>query len=275
MATIRSRGAGYRRRLGLVLGLGLFALASPCRAGLTRADLDAVGLAPPPGARIPGALALETMAGRTRTVAQALDGRPTLLVPIDQKCRVICGPTLAVLAGALAGTGLQPGRDFRIMLATIGERDDAATRAFVGAQIDGDLAASTTTFTGPPEGIEELTHAIGYTSAPDAANGAIAHPAGFVALTGDGRVARVLSSFTVTPDILRLALIEAGEGRVGSLGDQLRLLCYGFDAAQGIYTIQVWRILQGGLILTLLILAGAVWLLLRRARSVSMRGAGS
>ena len=48
------------------------------------------------------------------------------------------------------------------------------------------------------------------------------------------------------------ALTEAGEGRVGSLTDRLALLCYGFDAARGIYTPLIQRILTVAGIVTIL-----------------------
>ena len=58
-------------------------------------------------------------------------------------------------------------------------------------------------------------------------------------LTADGRVSRALSSLALQPADLRLALLEAGEGKIGGLAGRLALLCYGFDAVHGIYTAQI------------------------------------
>ena len=55
-------------------------------------------------------------------------------------------------------------------------------------------------------------------------------------LTADGRVARALSSLALNPRDLRLALVEAGEGRIGGLADRITLLCSGFDPVHGVYT---------------------------------------
>lgn len=260
---VRSRVSRAIRPCLATLVVAAPAFPSPASADLTRLDLARVGLAPPPGARVPLDLELRTDGGQSITVAAALDGRPTLLVPIDPNCRVICAPTLAILSGALMGTGLRPGRDVRLVVIGLGPRDEARTSVTAG--IDGALAEAVTTVTGPPEAVARLTEAIGYTSVPDTVHGAIVHPAAFVSLTGDGRVSRVLSSLTVTADSLRLALVEAGEGRIGTLGDRVRLLCYGFDAAQGIYTPRIWQALQAAIGLTLLGLAGGLILLHRRA----------
>jgi len=85
-------------------------------------------------------------------------------------------------------------------------------------------------------------------------------------LTGEGRVARVLSPLALTGRDLRLALTEAGEGQVGGLTDRLALLCYGYDAARGIYTPAVERILTVAGIATVLAIGSLILILLRRTR---------
>jgi protein SCO1/2 len=83
-------------------------------------------------------------------------------------------------------------------------------------------------------------------------------------LTSDGHVSRMLSSLALQPNDLRLALIEAGGGRIGGLTGRIALLCYGFDAVHGIYTWQIVTLLRiaGGL--TVAVLATALGLMLWR-----------
>jgi protein SCO1/2 len=108
---------------------------------------------------------------------------------------------------------------------------------------------------------------IGYRFQRDAANEAIAHPAAFLTLTEDGTVSRVLSSLALQPGDLRLALIEAGGGKIGGIAGRVQLLCYGFDAVHGIYTPQVTMLLRitGGLTVTLI--AAYVAFMVWRTRS--------
>jgi protein SCO1/2 len=138
-----------------------------------------------------------------------------------------------------------------------------AARQFVAGQVGG---TGVSVLSGNAETIDALLQAIGYRFQRDAANDAIAHPAALVALTVDGRVSRALSSLALQPADLRLALIEAGEGRIGGLAGRVALLCYGFDAVHGVYTAQIVTLLRisGGL--TVAILAAALGLLFRRAR---------
>jgi protein SCO1/2 len=66
--------------------------------------------------------------------------------------------------------------------------------------------------------------------------------------------------------------VEAGEGRVGSLGDRLRLLCYGFDAARGIYTETITLWLQLAAIVTVASTAAAVAAMNARSRRGALQG---
>src|SRR5258707_442904 len=77
------------------------------------------------------------------------------------------------------------------------------------------------------------------------------------------RLERMLSGLALDPTDLRLALVEAGEGRIGNLADTVRLICYGFDPAAGIYTLSVHRLLLLVSVLSSAALAAAIGLMLR------------
>ena len=252
----------------LLLALTLWPTAA--WAGLTEQQIGEVALAPPPGARVPAALDFKDLEGRSLTLGDAIAGRPTLLLPADFTCTEICGPALSIAASALTQTGLRAGQDYSVVVVGIDARDGlAAARRFASGQIGG---PGVSVLTGNADAIRSLMQAIGYHFRRDAANDAIAHPAGFVTLTSDGRVSRVLSSLALEPTDLRLALLEAGEGRIGGLAGRLALLCYGFDAVHGIYTRQIATALRIGGGLTVAALASAIGLMLWRTRK---RGASA
>jgi protein SCO1/2 len=70
---------------------------------------------------------------------------------------------------------------------------------------------------------------------------------------------------------LRLAIIDAGQGAVGTLADRLHLLCYGFDPARGVYTERITSLLALSGIVTLIGMAGGIFTMIamQRRRSVS------
>jgi protein SCO1/2 len=237
----------------LVLAL-IFALQPALAlAGLTEQQIGQISLSPPPDAQVPTTLVFKNLRGQPVTLGDTIAGRPTLLLPADFTCKQICGPALSIAASALAQTGLQAGRDYSVVVLGINLRDSLDdARRFTAGQIGG---PGVSVLSGDETSIQSLTTAMGYHFTRDAPNDAIAHPAAFVTLTSDGHVSRVLSSLALRPTDLRLALIEAGGGKVGGLTGRIALLCYGFDAVHGIYTWQIVTLLRiaGGLTVAVLV----------------------
>ncbi len=160
---------------------------------LTRNDLSGVGLAPGPGARAPlEARFVEARDSRPLALAEALAGRPALLLPVDYACRNVCDPMLSVGAAALAASGLTPGTEFRLVTLGLSPGDESATaRTMVAEQVGATgLLDGTAVLTAGSEAVAAVTGAIGYRYRHDPETGSYAHPAGGVVLTPDGRVAR-------------------------------------------------------------------------------------
>ncbi len=253
--------------------LAAFALAAfaaaplPACAALAPVALDAVGIVPPPGAALPNDLAFVDQAGRPVRLGELFGARPIVLVLLDYRCREICGPVLAVTGGALARTGLEAGKDFELLAVGL---DPAALPADAARMRDGQLAglgevaSSAHLLSGTPDTVARVETAIGYHAAYDGAAGRYAHPVDILVLTPGGAVSRVLPGLSPDPATLRLALVEAGEGRIGTLGDRLHILCYGLDPAHGLANRAVAAILTAGGLLTLAGLGGFLLALSRR-----------
>jgi protein SCO1/2 len=252
----------------LVLPLvGFLLLAGTAQGGLLASALEAVGVTPPPNAQAPTALELIDEDGAPRNLAGAMAGRPTLLILADYTCKNLCGPVLGLAAHVLEQTGLRPGADYRMVAIGLDPANQPAdARAMKRAQIgEGTgLAEATAFLTADADALEQIEASLGYGSAYDSQNDQVAHPAVAFVLTADGRLARVLSGLALDPTDLRLALVEAGEGRVGNLADTVQLLCYGFDPAAGIYSLSIHRLLLLVSFLSTAVLAGAVGLMLRQ-----------
>jgi protein SCO1/2 len=220
-----------------------------------------VAASPPPGARLDLGLAARDTDGTTRTLGDILDGRPAFFTFVDYTCVTLCGTSLALLGNALEHSKLAPS-DYRIVV--MGMDPKASPRAAVAMaarDIPDRLRAATVVLLPDRQTLAHATASLGYRYAYDAANSRFAHAAAVYVLGADGRVSGVLSPFSLTAGDMEAALVEP---RRTGLVEQVRLLCYGLDPSHGVYTAHILSVLRlaGGV--SVMVLAGAVLLLIRR-----------
>ena len=247
--------------------VAILCTAVPGRAAIVQRDLDQVGATPPPQAKLPLDLRLQGEDGTSKPLRSWLGATPAVLVLADYTCKTLCGPVISIASDALARSGLRPAKDFRLIVVGLDPKDTAADaarmkRAQVGSS--GEMSEASAFLRGDADTVGALSRALGFSSVYDRARDQFAHPAAAFVITSDGRVARALPGLALDPTTIRLAIIDAGNGVVGTLTDHIRLLCYGYDPASGTYTVAIGRLLaaSGGVTIAALILL--IGLLLRR-----------
>jgi protein SCO1/2 len=117
--------------------------------------------------------------------------------------------------------------------------------------------------TGEEPQIKAITSAAGFSYSWDEKTQQFAHLSGVLVLTPDGRLSRYFYGIEYSPKELRLALVESGQGRIGSLVDELLLYCYHYDPATGRYGAMVMNLVRIGGVLTVAFLAGFIYLMRR------------
>jgi protein SCO1/2 len=120
--------------------------------------------------------------------------------------------------------------------------------------------------TGRESSIKALTSAVGFRYVYDEKIQQFAHPAAITVLTSTGRVSRYLYGVEFAPRDLKLALVEASAGRIGTLTEQLLLFCYHYDPETGKYGFVIMNIVRAAGALTVLLMAGWIVMSLRRER---------
>jgi protein SCO1/2 len=259
----------------LVIGATFFlAACAAAHASFTQAQLGAVYADAKPDAQLPLGQDFVDETGKVTTLGAAIGNGPAVIVFADYTCTTLCGPILAFAAGGLEKTGLVGGRDFHLIAIGIDPKDTLAdARAMKASHVGAGtlLAAATVMLTGKAEAVRAATTAAGYHYVYDKDADQFAHPAVAYVVTAQGRISRVLSGLGLDAADLRLALVDAGKGRVGTIADRIRLLCYCFDPETGIYSTAISRLMLGAGILTVLAVAGGISLLTfglrRRAQS--------
>lgn len=260
-------------RRGLSVGVAV-AAAMACtpivsaRAAVTPQEYQDVGVTLPAEAAVPLDATVIDETGRARTMRH-LVSRPSVLVFADYTCTTLCGPIVPFVAAALEKSGLDAAAEYRLIVVGLDPKDGAAAAARMRREHLGGIPAlngATTFVTAAPATVQRLTAALGYRYAYDADHDQFVHPGAAYVLRADGRVSRVLTGLGLSGGDMRLALVEASQGRLGTLGDQVRLLCSGFDPAHGAYNVMVSRMLAGGALATILVLGGGIGLLLLAGR---------
>jgi protein SCO1 len=121
--------------------------------------------------------------------------------------------------------------------------------------------------TGNEGNIKKLTDAVGFRYRYSESQRQYIHVAVTYILTPEGHLSRYLYGVTYDPQTLRLSLLEATDGKIGSTTDQILLFCYHYDAESGRYGPAAYRLMQLGGAITMLILGGGIWMLRRREKA--------
>jgi protein SCO1 len=208
--------------------------------------------------QVPRDLVFRDEAGRTVRLGDYFDDKPVILVLAYYRCPMLCNQVLNGLVDGLRGVPLAMGEQFRVVTVSFDAREKpelaAAKKAnYAESYGRGGAADGWHFLTGEPESIDRLTRAVGFRYAYDAKQDQFAHASGIMVLTPKGKIARYFYGIRYPPRDLRLALVEASEGKVGSPVDQVLLLCFDYDGTTGKYTLAVMRLVRLGGILTLLI----------------------
>lgn len=189
--------------------------------------------------------------------------KPVLLSFNYSDCPKLCVVQLNNLASALQGISLKPGKDFHIVSVSIDPNEQVAKlaqmkRNYVVSYGDLDSADGWHFLKGSRENIQQLAAACGFRYKYVPEQKIYSHPAAFIFCTPDGRIARYLDGLDGQLQAsLQPALVEAGEGKVGSVLDKFMYFsgCYVFDPETGKYSKSALAIMRIGAVCTLLALA--------------------
>jgi protein SCO1/2 len=233
--------------------------------------LKTVQLSPRLGAQWPVDVMLRDEAGAAVSLGALITGKPTLLLFSYFDCSMLCPVLLEGVTRSLKALSLKLGRDFAVVVVSIDPRDGPAAarkkkQEYVTRQQRGIRTSGWHFLTGDRAAVERITRAAGFGYSYDAATGQYAHPAAIFVLTAQGKLARVLYGVDPAPRDLKLALVEASGGRIGTAVDQLLLYCYHYDPLNGRYGSVIMNALRITGLTTVLALAGWISFMLLSER---------
>ena len=210
--------------------------------------------------------------GRDVTLGHYFDGqRPVVLAFVYYSCPMLCTQIMNGVSRAIKVLPFAPGKDFDVVFISFDPRDQPETAAAKKSALMNYWSMQNQSgawhfLTGEEPQIKQVTSAAGFFYMWDEKSQQYAHLSGVLVLTPDGRLSRYFYGIEYSPKELRLALVESGEGHVGSIVDELLLYCYHYDPSQGRYGVIIMNMVRLGGVLTVLALGGFIYVMRRQEK---------
>ena len=232
--------------------------------------LKSVGIEQHLDEQIPANLTFRDETGKAVQLGDYFGRRPMILNLVYYQCPMLCSEVLAGLEGAMRALKFDVGKEFDVLTVSFDPRETpemaAAKKADSLKRYGRAGAADGWHFlTGSQASIDALTKAAGFQYEYDPKIGQFAHATAILVLTPQGKIAQYYYGVEYSPKDLRLGLVQASQGKIGTAVDQVLLYCYHYDPQTGRYGAIVSRILRLAALATMLVLGVFLAVMFRRS----------
>ena len=182
---------------------------------------------------------------------------PTVLTLNYFECPMLCTLVLNGLAESLKNLTLNAGEDFQVITIDINPNEktlfaNQKKKNYVNGFGLQNIKDDWHFLTGDQVNIKKVADSIGYIYYYDNQRDEYMHPAAITLLSPEGKISRYLYGIEYPTKDLKLGLLEASEGKIGSTLDKIILYCYHYDPYKNTYTIFATNIMRLGGIFTIL-----------------------
>jgi protein SCO1 len=247
-------------------------------------ELEGIDIDERPGASLPLDVRLRDGLGREVTLGSYFDGeRPVVLVLAYYECPMLCTLVANGLLQSMKGLSWTPGKEYRVLVVSFDPRDTPEVarqkrEAYVAAYGRPVVERGWEFLVGDEAEVRRLADAVGFHYAWDKETKQYAHAAGAFVNTPSGKLSRTLYGIAFPAKDLELALLEAGEGKLGSAWSRVLLFCFHYDTSQRGYVLATQRLMKASGALTVLLLGGfllRMWRVERRRHKGPAEGAAT
>lgn len=238
--------------------------------------LQDIGINQKMNAQVPLDTQVTDESGRAVPLARYFRGKPVVLSLVYYRCPMLCNLVLNGELRSFRQLPLELGKDFDVVTLSFdpNETPQVASEkktSYVEKYNRGDASNSWHFLTAKPEQIRAVADSVGFRYKWDSRTNQWAHASGIVVLSPGGRVSRYLFGIEYPAKDLRLALVEASAGKIGSPSDKILLFCFHYDPSKGRYTFAVMNALRAGGSASVLALGLFLFVNLRRDRKAGVR----
>lgn len=244
------------------------------------AALEGIGIDQKLDTQLPMDLILRDEDGNPIRLGDMIHDRPVVLSLVYYECPMLCTVVLNnMLRSFVAMPTMTIGKEYDVVTVSFNPDETAKLasekkRSYVRRYAAGERAISQESaerhwrfLTADAAAIKTLTDAVGFRYKYDPESKQYLHPSGVTIVTPSGKIARYFFGIDYEPTDLRLSLVEASQGKIGSITDHIMLYCFHYDAATGKYGFAVRRALRIGGAITVIGLALSMWYMSRRPRN--------
>ena len=226
------------------------------------------------GANIPLDLPFVDEDGKDVTLGKYFGVRPVVLALVYYECPMLCTQVLNGVYSSMEALPFTTGKEFDLVVVSFDPADtpELARKkkaAYFERYRRPGSDAGMHYLTGRQESITALTTAVGFKYVYDESIKQFAHPAAITVLSKGGQISQYIYGIEFAPRDLRLSLIDAGDGKVGTAVDQIMLYCYHYDPTTGKYGVAIMALVRAGGILTVAILGISIFRNTRRPKRTS------
>jgi len=231
--------------------------------------LQNVGFEPPLNGQMPLDLSFRDETGRDVHLRDYFGQNPVVLAFVYYNCPMLCNQVQQGVVGTLRMLSLNPARDYQVVFVSFDPRetpDMAAEKKKIAlSHFRRPESASGWHFlTGSKESIDAATHAANFRYSFDAKTNFFAHASGVMILTPDGRISRYFYGVEYPGRDMRLGLVEASAGKIGTPIDHVLLFCYHYDPTAATYSASILKIIRLAGVLTIVCIVGGILFFRRR-----------
>jgi protein SCO1/2 len=247
------------------------AFSAGAQQATTPEILNKVGISQNLNAQIPPDLQFRDETGKTVRIGDYFGKKPILLSLVYFDCPALCTEVLNGQLRTMKAISLDLGKDFEAVTVSFEPKDTPALAkakrdVYAGQYGRPDAVDHWHFLTGDQPSIGALTDAVGFRYAYDSSIRQYAHAAAIMVLTPEGRIDRYFYGVVYPGRDVRLGLVEASEGKIGTLTDHALLYCYQYDPMTGKYGIVIIRVLRAAGGLTVLVLGIFMTMMFLRER---------
>ena len=230
------------------------------------ANASQLGIEENLGAMVPLDLTFIDETGKSRTLKEYMDGKPTMISLNYFRCAGICTPQLEDMAQMLARLDLAENIDYKALTISFAVDETpplaAAKRKTHLSSMNRPYVQDAWHFLlSENNSTAVLADIVGFKYEKTVSEAGVVdyvHPAALIMLSPEGKITRYLNGIEQLSFDVKMALMEAGEGKVGPTIAKNLLFCFAYDPKGKTYVFMWEKVV--GVLMTLIMLAFFIYL---------------